>query len=76
MEVGLNESLSARRWVCILLLCAMLGNDDFIWKFGVGSNLLFGKLKIFKFEFGSNPTIVFKVVKVKNLRMTTQIPHL
>ena len=56
---------------------AMFENDDFIWKFKNGSyqnglNLLFGKSKIFKFEFGSNFTIVFKIVKVENLRMTTQ----
>ena len=50
----------------------MFGNHDFILKFGIGSNLLFGKLKIFKFGFGSNSTIVFKVVKVENLRMTIQ----
>ena len=30
------------------------------------------KTKIFKFKFGLNSTIVFKVVKVINLRMTTQ----
>ena len=56
---------------------AMFENNDFIWKFKNGSyqnglNLLFGKSKIFKFEFGSNFTIVFKIVKVENLRMTTQ----
>ena len=50
----------------------MFGNDDFIWKFEIGSNLLFDKSKIFKFEFGSNPTIVFKIIKVKNLKMTIQ----
>ena len=36
------------------------------------AQILFGKSKIFKFEFGSNSTIVFKVLKIKNLRMTTQ----
>ena len=50
----------------------MYGNDDFIWKFEIGLNLLFGKSKIFKFGFGLNSTIVFKVVKVENFRMTTQ----
>ena len=50
----------------------MFGNDDFIWKFEIGSNLLFGKLKILEFKFRSNPTIIFKVAKVENLRMTTQ----
>ena len=43
---------------------AMFGNHDLIWKFKIGSNLLFGKLKIYIFEFGSNYTIIFKVVKV------------
>ena len=49
----------------------------------LGTMILFGNLKlasiyclaktkIFKFEFGLNSTIVFKVVKAKNLRMTTQ----
>ena len=42
----------------------MFGNDDFIWKLIIGLNLLFDKLKIFKFEFGLNFIIVFKVVKV------------
>ena len=50
----------------------MFENDDFIWNFEIDLNLLFGKLKIFKFEFGSNFTIVFKVIKVENLRITTQ----
>ena len=50
----------------------MFGNDDFIWKFGIDSNLLFDKLKIFKFEFGSNSSIIFKVVKVENLKMNTK----
>ena len=40
--------------------------------FRIGSNILFGKLKIFKFEFELNFTIVFKVVKVENLRMIIQ----
>ena len=57
---------------CVKRSNALFGNDDFIWKFGIGSNLLFGKSKIFKFGFESNSIIVFKVVKVKNLRMTTQ----
>ena len=35
-------------------------------------NLLFGKLKNFKFEFEFNFTIVFKVVKVENLKVTIQ----
>ena len=51
---------------------AMFANDDFLWKFRIGLNLLFGKLKNFKFEFGSNSTIIFKVVKVENLKMTIQ----
>ena len=51
----------------------MFGNDDFIWKFGIDSNLLFGKSKIFNLGSGSNFTIVFEVAKVENLRMTTQI---
>ena len=51
---------------------AMFGNGDFIWKFIIGSNLLFGKSIVFKFGFGSKSTIVFKIVKVENLRMTTQ----
>ena len=50
----------------------MFRNDNFIWKFGIYLNLLFGKLKIYNFEFGSN-FIVFKVVKVGKLRMTIQI---
>ena len=52
----------------------MFGNDDFISKYRIDSNILFGKSKIFKFEFKSNFTIiVFKVVKVDDLRMTTKI---
>ena len=47
-------------------------NDNFIWKLRIGSNLLFGKSKIFKFEFESNSTIVFKVGKVEDLRVTIQ----
>ena len=50
----------------------MFGNDNFIWQFKIDLNLLFDKLKIFKFEFGSNSTIIFKVVKVENLKMTIQ----
>ena len=30
------------------------------------------KLQILKFEFGSDFTIVFKVIKIENLRMTIQ----
>ena len=51
----------------------MFGNDNFIWKFEIDLNFLFGELKIFKFEFESNYTIIFKVVKIKNLKMTIQI---
>ena len=50
----------------------MFGNDNFIWKFEIDSNLLFGKLKMFKFKFISNCTIVFKVDKVENLKITIQ----
>ena len=39
---------------------AVFENDNFIWKFEIGSNLLFDKLKIFKFKFGLNFTIVLK----------------
>ena len=39
----------------------MFGNHVFIWKFGIGSNLLFGKSKNFIFEFRSN-SIIAKVV--------------
>ena len=60
------------KWVVILKFHVMFGNNNFIWKFGIVSNLLFGKLIIFKFGFESNSIIIFKVVKVKNLRMTTQ----
>ena len=35
-------------------------------------NLLFDKLKIFKVKFRLNFTIIFKVVKFENLRMTIQ----
>ena len=49
----------------------MLGNSDFIWKFEIGSNLLFGKLKNFKFEFELNSIIAFKVVKIEDLKMAT-----
>ena len=35
----------------IRFINVMFGNNDFIWKFRIGSNLLFGKLKIFKFKF-------------------------
>ena len=38
---------------------AMFGNHDFIWKFGIDPNLLFGNSKIIKFGFKSNFTIVF-----------------
>ena len=51
----------------------MFGNDNFIWKFEIDLNFLFGELKIFKFEFESNYTIIFKVVKIKNLKMTNRI---
>ena len=51
---------------------AVFGNHDFIWKFGIGSNLLFSKSKNFKLGFRLNSTIAFKVVIVENLRMTTQ----
>ena len=52
---------------------AMFGYDDFILKFVIDSNLLFGKSKIYKFGFGSNSTIViFKVVEIENLKMTIQ----
>ena len=50
---------------------AMFGNNDFIGKFEISSNFLYGKSKFFKFEFESNSTIVFKVVKVENLRKIT-----
>ena len=50
----------------------MFGSYDFIWKFRIDSNLLFGKLKILKFEFELNSIIVFKIVKVENLKITTQ----
>ena len=50
----------------------MFGNNNFICRFKICSNLLFGRLKIFKFKFELNFTIIFKVVKVKNLKMTTQ----
>ena len=50
----------------------MFENDNFIWKFRICSNLLFGKSKNFKFGFKSNSTIVFKVVKVEDLRVTIQ----
>ena len=38
---------------------AMFRNNDFIGKFKIDSNLLFGKLKNFKFGFESNSTICF-----------------
>ena len=50
----------------------MFKNNNFIWKFGIGSNLLFDKSKFFKFGFELNFIIVFKVVKIKDLKMTTQ----
>ena len=51
----------------------MFGNNDFIWKFEICSNLLFGKLKIFKFRFEleSNSNIVSKAVEIKNLKINT-----
>ena len=49
----------------------MFGNHNFIWKFEIDQNLLFGNSKIIKFGFQSNFTIVFKVVKVENLKMIT-----
>ena len=47
-------------------------NDDFIWKFKIDLNLLFDDSKIFKFKFELNSIIIFKIVKVENLRITTQ----
>ena len=43
----------------------MFGKDDFIWKYEIGSNSLFCKLKIFKFVFESIPQLFFKVLKVE-----------
>ena len=37
-------------------------NDDFIYKFRIDLNSLFGKLKFFKFGFKLNFTIVFKIL--------------
>ena len=40
----------------------MFGNDDFIWKFSIGSNEneVFGKSKNFKFGFESIPQLFSK----------------
>ena len=54
----------------VIMLC--LETDDFIWKFKIDLNLLFSKSQIFKFEYRSNSTIIFKVVKVENLKINTQ----
>ena len=51
----------------------VFGNDDFIYKFEIDLNLFFGKLKNFKFGFGSILSLFVKVLKIKNLRMTYQI---
>ena len=52
---------------------AIFENNDFIWKFKIGSNLLFDKSKIFKFEFELNFIVVFKIVKIEDFKKITQI---
>ena len=45
--------------------CVIFKNDDFICKWEIGLNLLFGKLTIFKFEFRSISPLFLKCLELR-----------